>query len=622
MQKISLLQTSSWLLLLTLIGCATTPQPAEHLPQADSSMLLPQVRTIQEAQRILDDYELHHQALDAIRRNDDLLPAQYLADQQQENALAENVRAQWLASLGKRQEWALFAEQYTRLPEPARTQTLRCYADLMKITQTKTISPLARELAASTDNLSAACTQLVTAAAYTRSIDPQQGWRRVWILLAYNKVSEARALAQSLGEPLPARLGGAADGSNAGAAAALYGIVSPAARNTASVDERLAALESSLTPAQSAFAHGILGLSQARDLNMAGALRHYQAADPAALNNEQWEWYARAALRLQQWPTLNNIIAQMPAALQRDPAWAYWRARALSAQQQNAQAETLYRQAAASGRNFYAVLAQEALNMPLDVRNNVPNATAAQVNQILQDGAIDHALVLFRASLMNGDWQMRQAAGMQWRYAVRDYSEDALLAAAELAHQQRFYEMAIYSADRTNHKLNFPLRYPSPFRDLTERYAKNVGVDPAWVYGLIRQESRFMIGAKSRVGASGLMQIMPATAQYIARNMGLDGYDMNSMDTNIQMGTWYLADINSKLGDEVLATAGYNAGPGRARRWQAAIPLEGAIYAETIPFNETRDYVKKVMANSAYYAKLFGETGTLQQRLGTIPAAQ
>ncbi|MDO5687426.1 MAG: transglycosylase SLT domain-containing protein [Neisseria sp.] len=622
MQKPSFLQAASCLILLTLIGCASTPQPPEHAVQADDSMLLPQVRTVQEAQWILDDYARYRQALDAVKNNDDLLPMQYLATQRAENALADAVRVQWLASLGNRGQWEMFAEQYNRLPERARTQNVRCYQDLMTITHSKTVSPLARELARSADNLPASCGQLITAAAFTGSLDGQDAWRRVWVALAYNKISEARALAQALGEPLPARLGGDPDGTNAGAASALSGIITPTARNAAGADERLAALEASgsLNAAQAAFAHGILGWSQARDLNMAGALRHFQAADLKALNDDQWQWYARAALRVQQWPTLDRVIAAMPPSLQKDPAWQYWRARALSAQQYTAQAQTLYQNAAASGRNFYAILAQEALNRALDVTNNAPSASAAQVEQILQDGAIDHALVLFQASLIDGDRDMRVAAGLQWRYAVRDYGEDALLAAAQLAYQRQFYEMAIYSAERTNHKLNFQLRYLAPFRDLTERYAGEVGVDPAWVYGLIRQESRFMIGAKSRVGASGLMQIMPATAQHIARNIGLESYDVNHMETNIQMGTWYLADINRSLGDEVLATAGYNAGPSRARRWQASVPLEGAIYAETIPFNETRDYVKKVMANSAYYAKLFGEQGTLKQRLGTVAA--
>ena len=181
--------------------------------------------------------------------------------------------------------------------------------------------------------------------------------------------------------------------------------------------------------------------------------------------------------------------------------------------------------------------------------------------------------------------------------------------------------MAIHTADSTTHKLNYNLRYISPFRDITGRYAAEAGIDPAWVYGLIRQESRFMLGAQSSVGAQGLMQVMPATAREIAGKIGMDSSELYTMDGNIRMGTWYMSDTKRRLqNNEVMATAGYNAGPGRARQWQASSPLEGAIYAETIPFDETRDYVKKVMINATYYASLFKQANTsLKQRMGVVP---
>ena len=118
------------------------------------------------------------------------------------------------------------------------------------------------------------------------------------------------------------------------------------------------------------------------------------------------------------------------------------------------------------------------------------------------------------------------------------------------------------------------------------------------------------------------MQVMPATAQEIARKIGMSQSDLYTTEGNIRMGTWYMADTKARLSNsEVLASAGYNAGPSRARRWQGTAPMEAAIYAETIPFNETRDYVKKVMANATYYANLFNEPNvSLKQRIGTIPA--
>ncbi|MGN6787848.1 lytic transglycosylase domain-containing protein, partial [Neisseria sp. P0024.S006] len=154
----------------------------------------------------------------------------------------------------------------------------------------------------------------------------------------------------------------------------------------------------------------------------------------------------------------------------------------------------------------------------------------------------------------------------------------------------------------TDHKLNYKLRYISPFKDLTVRYASHAGIDPAWVSNLIRQESRFVLGAQSSVGAQGLMQVMPATAREIAGKIGLSSSELYTMDGNVRMGTWYMADTKRRLqNNELMATAGYNADTGRARNWQASSPLEGAIYTETTHFTAHRDYVHKIMHNATYY---------------------
>jgi soluble lytic murein transglycosylase len=153
--------------------------------------------------------------------------------------------------------------------------------------------------------------------------------------------------------------------------------------------------------------------------------------------------------------------------------------------------------------------------------------------------------------------------------------------------------------------------------------ARNQSLDDAWVYGLMRQESRFITNARSSVGASGLMQLMPATARWVAKKIGLKDFhpgQVNDTETNLLLGTSYMRMVMESLDNHpVLASAGYNAGPGRARKWRADRPLEGAVYAETIPFNETRDYVKKVMSNSIYYSALFdGKSKSLKSLLGVI----
>jgi soluble lytic murein transglycosylase len=153
-------------------------------------------------------------------------------------------------------------------------------------------------------------------------------------------------------------------------------------------------------------------------------------------------------------------------------------------------------------------------------------------------------------------------------------------------------------------------------------YAATHGVDEAWVLGLVRQESRFNTDARSSAGAAGLMQVMPGTARYVASRLGLRNYrpkNVADVETNVTLGTGYMKMVMQQLGHPVLASAAYNAGPSRARRWRDARALEGAVYVESIPFPETRDYVRKVMANSVFYAALLGQSPvSLKARLGAI----
>jgi len=175
--------------------------------------------------------------------------------------------------------------------------------------------------------------------------------------------------------------------------------------------------------------------------------------------------------------------------------------------------------------------------------------------------------------------------------------------------------------------MDYGQRFPMPYRDAVVRQSRSIGLDPAYVYGLIRQESRFVIAARSGAGASGLMQVMPATARWTARKIGLAGFTPDQIyqhDTNILIGTSYLKLALDDFQDSMpLAAAAYNAGPGRPRAWRApggvGPTLEGAIWTENIPFSETRDYVKKVLSNTVDYAAILsGKPQSLKERLGAV----
>ena len=594
-----------------LSACATQNTPTASKTETvvqPKSTSIPSRRADSES-KVLSDHSQYQSAIDAAKRGDDAWVQQFLS-QASDSAMTENVRNEWLKTLGARGQWDLFRQEFSKLNAAGVAQEVQCYADLSSGNYSK-----ATELVRVTSKLPAGCTRLVESAAASGRLNTNDAWRRVRGLLSNSQTTDARNLAAALGSPFEGGAQGATEYS-------LLSVIGKDARKSASAAATLSDMESGLSREQRSFAWGVLGHYHAQSQNMPTALSYYgRVSDRKQLTDEQLEWYARAALRLQRWDELASVIQHMPEKLQKDPTWQYWLGRSFAAQGKSGQAKEMYEKAAASGRNFYAVMAGEELGRRINTRNNVSDADARDVRRMSEDGAIKRALVLFKNSQSNGDSKMRRQAQAEWRFATRDFNEDNLLTAAQVAFDNQFYDMAINSADRTDHKLNYKLRYLSPFKDLTVRYAEQAGVDPAWVYGLIRQESRFVMGAQSSVGAQGLMQVMPATAREIAGKIGMSSSELYTMDGNIRMGTWYMADAKRRLqNNEVMATAGYNAGPGRARNWQASSPLEGAIYAETIPFTETRDYVKKVMTNATYYASLFNEPQTsLKQRMGTVP---
>lgn len=347
---------------------------------------------------------------------------------------------------------------------------------------------------------------------------------------------------------------------------------------------------------------------------------HPEAADWFLRNGEhpsetQAVWRARAMLRAGRWPEVHRAILAMPEALQEEAVWRYWKARALKAQGLTVAANASFARLSRE-IHYYGVLASEELPVRLETPPQDYRPSQDELRAIRALPGIERALRLRRLGML-------AEATSEWLWAMRAMNDPQLLAAAEVARQESWYDRAIHTADATRDSHNFDLRYMTPYRDLAEAYAREQDIDPAWVFGLMRQESRFVDYARSSAGAVGLMQIMPATARWIANQLG-DRHahaGVREPATNIRFGTYYLKNIHERLGGSpVLATAGYNAGPGRARKWQAAVPLEGAVYVESIPFAETREYVKKVLTNAIFYSQRLGTPSTkLKDRLGTIP---
>lgn len=353
------------------------------------------------------------------------------------------------------------------------------------------------------------------------------------------------------------------------------------------------------------------------------AARWYRKSGNFRMTDYNHAWQVRAELRQPtiDWNQVAKAIRRMSARQAAEPVWVYWYARALEAQGNQQAAEEHYR-SIAHDLSFYGQLASEELGRPQPLPP-VPTApTQAELMAARNNPGLQRAVALF-------DLGWRAEAVPEWNFSLRGMNDRQLLAASEFAREKHIYDRVVNTSLRTEREIDMAQRFIAPFSGQVSEKAQAISLDPAWVYGVIRQESRFITDARSRVGASGLMQLMPATAKWVANKIGMKDFHpsrVNDFEVNTILGTNYLRMVLSDLnGSEVLATAGYNAGPGRPVQWRAklAAPVEGAIFAETIPFTETRIYVKNVMSNAIYYATLFtGQPHSLKERLGTVmPAA-
>jgi soluble lytic murein transglycosylase len=300
----------------------------------------------------------------------------------------------------------------------------------------------------------------------------------------------------------------------------------------------------------------------------------------------------------------------MGPAEQRDAAWVYWRARATMARAKpgaEGDAERAEARQALQGisgqMNFYGQLATEDLGGRVVLPPKAAAPTEAELKAARGEPGFSRGLLLIALGLRNEGVR-------EWNYTLRGLPDRQLLAAAQTACEREVWDRCINTSDRTRAEIDMNQRFPMPFRAEVLAQAREIGLDPAFMYGLIRQESRFILDARSGVGASGLMQVMPATAKWTARKIGMSDFKpemINERDVNLRIGASYLKFVLEDFnGSQALAAAAYNAGPNRPRRWREGPVMETAAWAENIPFTETRDYVKKVLSNAVVYGALIG----------------
>ena len=344
----------------------------------------------------------------------------------------------------------------------------------------------------------------------------------------------------------------------------------------------------------------------------------FKDTGPCLTHEELHTRRVKAGLLREDWKQVRTWIEAMPSSQAGEQEWRYWKARALEQLGDRDAARKIYREVA-EDRSFYAYLASDRLGEDYHFAH-----TPAPVRSGVRDRMENDAAMLRIRELdrLGRHTEMRR----EWNLLVKRLDEEQKIAAAAIFHEWDILDRAIFTLAKSGYWDDLEIRFPVKHDDLVGRYAKSRKIDTSWAFGILRQESAFMRDANSGAGARGLMQLMPGTAKLVSKKYGLGstaGSELIKPDKNIALGTGYLRMMLDKFDNNLtLATASYNAGPGRAKRWQYDKALPADIWVELIPFNETRGYVKNVMTYASIYDRRLknGKPQRISERIGTIPA--
>ncbi|WP_426116422.1 transglycosylase SLT domain-containing protein [Massilia sp. PWRC2] len=545
-------------------------------------------------------------------------------------AIADRMRNDWLLELGRLRDWANFDQQLPLFVLNDDTQ-VKCYALVSRALKGERVAADARALLINPPGYGEACALLIATLAQSTQFDRNDLLAQLRLAGESHATGPAKRVAALLGgsETFTAQavdLPALAMARGIGAGSIDHEIYLLAIGRMARTSIKLAtvALEKNaprLTAQEQATGWAAVALAASMTL-APDAYGYWQRSSGAPLSLDQLQWKTRTALRVGDWAMVRATIEAMPAPLRADGAWSYWLARALLAApnvsiSQREQAQALFARIA-DINSFYGQLAMEELGQSLSIPPAGAPLARFEIAPMAANPGLQRALKFFSLRL-------RFEGTREWNWELRKFGERDLIAAAEFARENAILDRMVNTSERTRTEFDYTQRYPSPHNEILQPTTQSLGLDRAWVYGLIRQESRFMTDARSGVGAAGLMQVMPSTGAYVAKKIGLTDFVhtmLSDLRTNILLGANYMNMVLANAdGSQPLASAAYNAGPGRARTWRATLtaPMEGAIFAESIPYPETRTYVKNVLANATTYAALFERRPqSLKTRLGVV----
>jgi soluble lytic murein transglycosylase len=539
-------------------------------------------------------------------------------------SFARSLREQWLKLLARRGQWQTYVQEY----RPGRKTTLHCHylQARIKTGQTDGLQHDIEKIWLAGKSQPHEC-DLVFAwwrqqGAQTRELT----WARIELAMNKRKLSLASYLAKSLPQSeqiwvsrwqqmhrrpkqeLQKTIYG--QDNEISRKILIHGIV-----RLARIDAEAAFKEWQALRGQYDFSTEQVGTAERRIAMSAAYQRKPQAQNwlgmvsTDGVDEDVREWRIRTAIGGQSWESVSYWIEQLPAEEKDTSRWQYWLARAMEESGKPEEARLVYARVA-TDRGYHGFMAADHIGLPYAL-NHRP---VLHTEQELKDLQSIPAITRSREFYFNG---LTSSARREWRHATTSFDKRQLQLAAVLAHRWSWHDRAIFTTARAKYFDDLDMRFPVVYRKEVELHAKRQQIDPAWVMGVMRQESAYMQDARSHAGAMGLMQLMPQTARSVARLIKTPlrrSSDLLNADKNILLGTAYLRRVLDKNnGHQVLATASYNAGPHRVRAWLPAKgngKLAADIWVETMPFSETRTYVKRVMAYTTIFEKQLGRNMT------------
>ncbi len=333
---------------------------------------------------------------------------------------------------------------------------------------------------------------------------------------------------------------------------------------------------------------------------------------------ELLEWRVRAALYEQDWVNVLRSLKRLPKEEQAEDHWAYWEARALEESGHIPQATEIFKTLSLLP-TYYGFLAADKLSVEYAITDKPIEADSTVLAELETNAGLMRAREYYQVDI---PWEGRR----EWNAQFADANAEKLAALAVLAERWQLYDRAIFSAGRAEKKKALSTRFPVVYQQEVDSAAAKNKIPSAWVFGVMRRESAYIRDVKSSAGAIGLMQLMPNTAKYVAKLQGKNNWkgDLTDVETNIDFGSFYLRHVMDKFDDhQVLATASYNAGPRRVGIWLPPEDMPADVWIDSIPYTETRRYVRAVMAYTAIYEwHLTKKPERLSSKLKQVPAAK